>query len=396
VQYWHFSETAYPDLPDPGTYDSIRVTLPNGVIDPARAAGLWDRYIREWQVADECGLNVMVNEHHSTATCMNSVAPVVAGVLARVTSRARILLLGNPVANRRDPVRIAEEMALVDLLSHGRLDVGFVRGVPYEIAATNTKPIRMTERMWEAIELITRAWSTHDGPFNWEGEFFHHRQVNIWPRPYQEPTPPVWVTAVSPASASRIADHGYRLGTFLTGYEGTRAVFQVYRDRCAETGRPAPGDERFGYAALVYTGKTDDEGLDGARKLLWYLHSNKVATEFLYPPGYTPYQVRAAGLRAHSAVHDPALLRDQGAAAKKDLASMSLDELIDQGIVFAGSPSTVAGQIERFYDHVGGFGHLLLMGQAGHMGHEETVRGLRRFAEDVVPRLDRVTRGVAV
>ena len=127
MQYWHFSECAYPDLPDPETYDSVRVTLPNGVINPERAAGLWARYIREWQVADECGLNVMVNEHHSTATCMNSAAPLIAGVLARVTN-ARILILGNPVANRNDPVRIAEEIALVDLLSHGRLDIGFVRG----------------------------------------------------------------------------------------------------------------------------------------------------------------------------------------------------------------------------------------------------------------------------
>ncbi|WP_271214924.1 LLM class flavin-dependent oxidoreductase [Pseudonocardia halophobica] len=372
------------------------MTLPNGVIDPERAASLWDRYIREWQVADECGLNVMVNEHHSTATCMTSVAPLITAVLARVTSNARILLLGNPVANRPDPVRIAEEMALVDVLSHGRLDVGFVRGVPYEISATNTKPIGMTERMWEAIELITRAWATHDGPFNWEGEFFHHRQVNIWPRPYQQPTPPVWVTAVSPSSATRIADQDYRIATFLTGYEGARTVFQAYRDRQAEAGKPVPADDKFGYAALVYTGKTDAEGLDGARKLLWYLTSNKVATEFLYPPGYTPYPVRAAGLRAHSAVHDPALLADQGGHAKKDLALMSLEELIDRGIVFAGSPQTVSNQIEKFYSEVGGFGNLLLMGQAGHMEHDEAVRGLELFADQVVPAVNRLTDAATV
>ncbi|WP_021591388.1 LLM class flavin-dependent oxidoreductase [Actinomadura welshii] len=392
MEFWHFSECAYPDLPDPETYDSVRVTLPNGVIDPERAAGLWDRYIREWQVADECGLNVMVNEHHSTATCMNPAAPVVAGVLARVTEKARILILGNPVANRPDPVRIAEEMALVDLLSHGRLEVGFVRGVQYEVSATNSKPVRMSERMWEAIELITRAWSTHDGPFNWEGEFFHHRQVNIWPRPYQQPSPPVWVTAVNPASIPRIADHGYRVGTFLSGFEGTRKLFQAYRDHCAQTDERRPGDERFGYAALVYTGKTDEEGIEGARKLLWYLNSNKVPNQFTYPPGYMPYPVRAAGLRAQ---RNPA----SGAPAASpipDLTSMSVQDLIDRGLLFAGSAKSVTAQIERFYNHVGGFGHLLVMGQAGHLGHEETVRGIRRFAEDVVPALDRVTDRVAV
>ncbi|MGI6875980.1 LLM class flavin-dependent oxidoreductase [Amycolatopsis sp. 3B14] len=392
MQYWHFSEAAYPYLPDPATYESVRVTLPNGVIDPARAADLWDRYLREWQVADECGLNVMVNEHHSTATCMNSAAPVIAGALARLTTNARILILGNPVANRTDPVRIAEEMALLDLLSHGRLEVGFVRGVQYEVAATNSRPVRMSERMWEAVELITRAWSTHDGPFNWEGEFFHHRQVNIWPRPHQQPAPPVWVTAVNPASVPRIADHGYRVGTFLSGFDGTRAVFQAYRDHCAATGKPAPGDEMFGYAALVYTGRTDEEGFEGARKLLWYLHSNKVARQFAYPPGYLPYHVRAVGLRGP-------LTSTPGSPASSpipDVTAMSLAELIERGIVFAGSAATVAGQIERFYEHVGGFGHLLLMGQAGHLGHEDTVRGIANFAEGVAPLVDRVTGGLAV
>jgi alkanesulfonate monooxygenase SsuD/methylene tetrahydromethanopterin reductase-like flavin-dependent oxidoreductase (luciferase family) len=390
MDYWHFTEAAYPDLPDPQSYESIRVTLPNSVMEPRRAAELWDRYIREWQVADECGLNVMVNEHHSTATCMNSAAPVIAGLLARVTTNARILLLGNPVANRQDPVRVAEEMALVDVLSHGRLEVGFVRGVQYEVAATNTKPVRMTERMWEAIELITRAWTTHDGPFNWEGEFFHHRQVNIWPRPYQQPSPPVWVTAGSAGSATPIADRDYSIATFLGGFEGTRKVFRAYRDRLDETGKPVAGDEKFGYAALVYAGKTDAEGYEGARKLLWYLQSNKVSKQFTFPPGYMPYHLRAAGLRGPqaSAPGAPAL------SPIPDLTSLSVEDLIEKGLVFAGSAKTVAGQIERFYNHVGGFGNLLLMGQAGHMGHEETVRGIRCFAEDVVPLLDRVTERV--
>ncbi|TYQ09743.1 UNVERIFIED_ORG: alkanesulfonate monooxygenase SsuD/methylene tetrahydromethanopterin reductase-like flavin-dependent oxidoreductase (luciferase family) [Gordonia westfalica J30] len=387
MQYWHFSECAYPDLPAPENYESIRVTLPNGVIDPGRAATLWDRYIEEWKVADEAGLNVMVNEHHSTATCMNSAAPLIAAVLARVTTRARILILGNPVANRPDPVRVAEEMALVDLLSHGRLDVGFVRGVQYEIAATNTHPIRMTERMWEAIELINRAWTTQNGPFNWEGEFFHHRQVNIWPRPYQQPTPPVWVTAGSAASAGPIAERGYKIATFLAGLDGTRKVFQAYRDSCDALGSPPPGDDMFGYAALTYTGRTDEEGLEGARKLLWYLHSNKVSKEFTFPPGYMPYFVRAAALRGPQAA-------EAGAPALSpipDLTSMSVEDLIDRGLLFAGSAASVAAQIERFYNHVGGFGNLLLMGQAGHMGHQETIDGIRRFADDVAPVLDRVT-----
>lgn len=374
MQYWHFSETAYPYLPPADSYDSIRVTLPNGVMDPQVAARLWDRYLAEWQVADECGINVMMNEHHGTATCMDPAAPVVAGILGRTTRQARILILGNPVANRKDPVRVAEEMAMVDLLSHGRLEVGFVRGVPYEVSAVNSRPVQMSERMWEAIELIEKAWTTHDGPFNWEGRFFQQRHVNIWPRPYQQPHPPVWVTALTPGSAPKVADAGYVIASFLTGYEGTRKIFRAYRDRCAETGRPAPADDRFAYAALVHTGRTDAEGLEGARKLMWYVTANKVPQQFVQPPGYTPYFVRAAGLAGQRSAYD--------------FSSLTLQDLIDEGIVFAGSPATVRGQIEKFHERVGGFGHLLLMGQAGFLEHDETVAGIRTFAEHVTPALE--------
>jgi alkanesulfonate monooxygenase SsuD/methylene tetrahydromethanopterin reductase-like flavin-dependent oxidoreductase (luciferase family) len=178
---------------------------------------------------------------------------------------------------------------------------------------------------------------------------------------------------MAPGSAARIADNGYVLASFLTGYEGTREVFQAYRDRLAATGRAAAADDRFAYAALVYTGETDAEGLEGARKLMWYVKANKVPFEFVQPPGYTPYYVRAAGLRGERSAYD--------------FKSLSLEDLIDEGIVFAGSPSTVRGQIEKFYERVGGFGHLLLMGQAGFLEHDETVKGIRTFAERVKPML---------
>jgi alkanesulfonate monooxygenase SsuD/methylene tetrahydromethanopterin reductase-like flavin-dependent oxidoreductase (luciferase family) len=98
------------------------------------------------------------------------------------------LILGNPIANRREPVRVAEEMAMVDVYSRGRLECGFVRGVPYEMSAGNHRPTRMMDRFWEAHDLIVKAWTSHDGPFNWEGKYFHHRQVNIWPRPTRSRT----------------------------------------------------------------------------------------------------------------------------------------------------------------------------------------------------------------
>jgi alkanesulfonate monooxygenase SsuD/methylene tetrahydromethanopterin reductase-like flavin-dependent oxidoreductase (luciferase family) len=265
MKLWFFSEAAYPDLPPEDSYESIRVTLPNGVLDPRKAADWWDEYIDEWKAASELGINVMLNEHHSTATCMNAAVPIVAGIMARETTGTRILILGNPIANRKDPVRVAEEMAMLDVFSRGRLEVGFVRGVPFEISATNTDPTRMFERFWEAHDLIKRAWITHDGPFNWQGRFFEHRQVNIWPRPFQDPHPPIWITAGSPASAMPIGENGYVLATFLSGLGQTAKIFDGYREGWRRTHDSEAPADRLAYAALVFVGETDDEGMATCR-----------------------------------------------------------------------------------------------------------------------------------
>jgi alkanesulfonate monooxygenase SsuD/methylene tetrahydromethanopterin reductase-like flavin-dependent oxidoreductase (luciferase family) len=370
MKTWFFTETAYPYLPE--TYDSIRVVLPNRIYNPHVGAELYHRYIDEWLHADEMGLEIMLNEHHQTATCLDPAAPVMLGILARESKRARLLILGNPIANRRQPVRVAEEMAMVDNLSRGRLEMGFVRGVPYEISAVNSSPVRMSERFWEAHDLIMKALTTHEGAFNWEGRYYHHRQVNIWPRPYQEPHPPVWITSLSPGSVPPIADHRYVVGTFLTGFDGSKAIFNAYRERARETGWEARND-RFAYAALVYTGETDEEGFAGARKLMWYIESNRVAPQFISPPGYVPVEAAAKALRNGGSLYQ--------------YNKPNLEGLIAQGVVFAGNPDTVFKQIKTLYDYNGGFGHLLVMGQAGFLDNRETVKGINLLAKEVYPRL---------
>jgi alkanesulfonate monooxygenase SsuD/methylene tetrahydromethanopterin reductase-like flavin-dependent oxidoreductase (luciferase family) len=371
MQTWYFSENAYPYLPDEKTYESIRVTLPNGVIDPKKMADLYHRYLDEWQLAEEHGLNLMLNEHHQTATNLNPSAAVVLGALARITKKSRILVLGNPIANRRDPVRVAEEMAMVDNYSRGRLEVGFVRGVPYEISAVNSNPVNMADRMWEAHDLIKKAWTTHDGPFNWEGRYFNYRQVNVWPRVYQDPHPPIWFTGVSPTQMPKIAANGYVAATFLTGFAQTKVIFDTYRDQRAKLGLPMALD-RLAYAALVYVGKTDEEGFEGAKKLMWYFQANKVPAQFSNPPGYASIKAAVGFMKGGETHFD-----------KK----ASLEQCIEAGLVFAGNPDTVCRQISKHYEAVGGYGHLLAMGQAGFLEHDQTVRGIEMLGGEVAPRL---------
>ena len=376
MKAWHFSETAYPYLPPVDTYSSIRVTLPNKYYDPEKGAALWDRYLDEWCIADDEGVEVMLNEHHQTATCVDPAAPLVLAALARVTKKARLLILGNPIANRRQPVRVAEEMAMADVLSRGRVEVGFVRGVPWEVAAANSNPVRMNERHWEALDLIIKAWTAHDGPVSHEGRFFHHRMINIWPRPYQQPHPPIWVSTTSPSGAARVGSRGFVQATFLTGYDGTRAVFDAYRKGWREAGRgnTVPLD-RLAYAALVYTAPSEAEARNGAEKLMWYVTANKIVPHFTYPPGYVPVRTAVD------------VMRGRVSPLSHFGKSPTVENAIKSGIMMAGTPDQVVKQIKKVYDYVGGFGHILLMGQAGFLDHQETVLGIKTFAREVYPRL---------
>ena len=376
MQAWHFSESAYPYLPPAESYPSIRVSLASKNYDPKKGAALWDRYLQEWQIAEEEGMDIMLNEHHQTATCVDPAAPMVLAALARLTTTARLLILGNPIANRRQPVRVAEEMALCDVLSHGRVEAGFVRGVPYEISPANSNPVRMNERFWEALDLIVKTWTSHDGPFSHEGRFFHHRNINVWPRVYQNPHPPVWVSTTSTSGAAEVGAKGFIQATFLTGYDATRKIYESYRAAWRKAGRgvDVPND-RLAYAALVYVGETEQEALEGAEKLLWYVTANKVAPQYANPPGYVPVAANVAMQRG--ATHP----------LSQFSKNASVEAAIRSGFMFAGTPDQVYEQIKRHYEYVGGYGHLLIMGQAGFLEPDETVKSIRNFAREVYPRL---------
>jgi len=302
---------------------------------------------------------------------------VIAGILARTTRQARILILGNPIANRRDPLRVAEEMALIDNLSKGRLEVGFVRGVPFEVLPANSRPTGMHDRMWEAHDLILRAWETHDGPFSWEGTW-HHRYVNIWPRPYQQPRPPVWVTGTSLSSVAPIAARGHTMACFVTGFDVTKALFDEYRRHygLANDGAACPPD-RLAYGVQVYVADSEEKARAGAMALRWYFDANKVPPYLAAPPGYTaPSRMAAAGT---STAPIPQARQAKG---------QPFEWLTDKGVLFAGTPDQVVSQIRGFCKGVGGFGHMLMMGHAGAMTYDQAARSLELYAREVAPQLD--------
>jgi alkanesulfonate monooxygenase SsuD/methylene tetrahydromethanopterin reductase-like flavin-dependent oxidoreductase (luciferase family) len=383
VRVFHFSEQPYPNawLPE---YPSLRVDTPNVLCDPKVAADLYARYQDEWMLADELGINIMVNEHHSTPTCLSSSCLITLAILARITKRARLLALGVPLANRTDPLRVAEELSMIDVISRGRLEMGFVKGVPYELAVANTSPVAMMDRLWEAHDFIIKAMTTTDGPFSWETENIDHRVVNIWPRPYQQPHPPVWITGASASSARAVAERGLVLATFLSGYD-TRAAFDVYRDVYQKTwSKPAPSD-RLAYMALCAVADTQEEALKRAYKVAGYLRTiGAVSEPFRNPPGYMSI---ADNVRALANFGKPRLGLRLAGGRMVYAATASCEELIEAGLLFAGTPDQVRNQISKFQNAMGGFDNLLLMFQGGDLSHTETVDSLTLFGREVMPQL---------
>lgn len=375
---WHFTEMPYPNLPPLEQLSTMRVSIPSKLYDPRIGADLYNRYLDEHMLADELGLNMLLNEHHQTATCINACAPLTAAILARQTSKGRICILGNPVANRQDPIRIAEEMAMIDCISRGRLDVGFVRGVPYEVFAANSNPTQTVARLWEGIDLVSKAWTHTEGPFNFEGQFTHKRAINLWPRPYQTPHPAIWITGSSDLeNIKRAASRGFVFATFLQPHEKVKWMFDGYRSAYNDTGLPGGGGTA--YMPLVYTADSDAEAEAGARELCWYLDA-KSEPQYRNPPGYVPVEFNVQALKGTFTGRTDAMRKQ------------SIEFLKDQGVLIYGKPDDVAKQIKRLYDLVGGFDHLLMMQQAGHLSHERTNRSITLFAKEVYPQVKDLAR----
>lgn len=383
MRVFHFTEQPYPDAWTP-EQTSLRVTTPSALCDPRVAADLFARYQDEWMLADELGINVMVNEHHSTATCLSSSCMITLAILARITKRARLLALGVPLANRNDPLRVAEELSMIDVISRGRLEMGFVKGVPYEVSVANTSPVGMMDRLWEAHDFILKAMTATDGPFSWESETIRYRAANVWPRPYQQPHPPVWITGASASSAQATAERGHVLATFLSGF-ATRKVFDVYRETYQKTwSRPAPPD-RLAYMALCAVAPSQEEAMRRAYKVAGYLRTiGSVAEPFRNPPGYMSV---ADNTRALANYGKPRLGLTLASGRTVYAATATCEELIEAGLLFAGTPDQVKSQIDRFTRAMGGMGNLLLMFQGGDLDHRDTADSITMFGREVLPQL---------
>lgn len=207
--------------------------------------------------ADALGFDwISVSEHHYAPLMLTPNPLVMAGAVSQATSRAKIALLG-PLLPLANPVRVAEEVAMLDSLTQGRVVVLFLRGTPTEHHAYGDVSAQSRAMTQEGIQLIVKAW-TSDEPFAWKSEHFDFPTVSVWPRTYQAPHPPVYGSGNSDESAVFAARHRLGMGISFAPAPIIRRWIQLYREEAEKAGW-SPGPEHIIYRGLAHLAATDAE-----------------------------------------------------------------------------------------------------------------------------------------
>ena len=374
MDYWYFSELPYPEAPELDQYPAIRLTYPNKYFNPEMGAQLYKRYLDEYEYAEKVGFDgLMLNEHHNTPTCMDVAVNLTAAALIQRTKSCKILLLGNVIAIWDNPIRLAEEVAMLDLMSGGRIISGFVRGIGIEQYSTNTNPVLNRERFEEGHDLILKAW-TQPGPFRWEGKHYEFRYVNPWIFPLQKPHPPIWIPGIgSPETVQWAARHRYPYVAFLAPMDVAEGWFNLYRQTAEESGYTAT-PENLGYMLGCFVADTEAAAQKSYEHFLWRVQKSiKGPLHYYVPPGMSSRAGRS-------------LLQGAVGQARKSIFNMSIDELVEAGGFVVGTPKAVTQRLKEIIKRLG-IGHLLFEAQYSALPHEETMRSIELLGKEVLPAL---------
>ncbi len=339
--------------------------------DAEKCHQLYQRYLNELVYIDELGFDgVCVNEHHQTPHSLMPSPNILASALTQRTKDCKILILGRALPLLDNPLSVAEEWAMLDNISGGRIITGMVRGIGIEYHAAGVNPAESQERYIEAHDLLIRAW-TEPGPFPFEGKYYHFNYVNPFPRPYQDPHPPVWIpSGGNPETISWAAapERRYTYVQFFNApYNAVKANLLSYRTAANKAGYEAES-EQLAWAVPSYVAETDEQAVAEARPHLEALFNDFMAfpKELLLPPGYA---------------HPNAYLAPKSPSASPE--RKTIESLIEQGVVHVGSPETVRKSIDRARDEIG-LGHLLPMLHFGTLPEDLTRENMRRYADEVM------------
>jgi alkanesulfonate monooxygenase SsuD/methylene tetrahydromethanopterin reductase-like flavin-dependent oxidoreductase (luciferase family) len=383
MKFHWFAEVTYPYLPDDfaDNHPSAWVTVSPKVQEPLKVGQTYRMFLDVMEHADSVGFDgLAVNEHHQTAGAMSPSPNLLAASLAKNTKNAAILVIGDSLALYNPPTRVAEEMAYLDCLSEGRLIAGFVYGTPMDsVYAYGFPPAEVRSRFAEARELIIKAWES-DEPFAFNGKYTRLRYVNTWPKPVQQPAPPIWV----PGSGSietwdLVMQEDYCYGHLsFSGMRSAKPVVDAYWDYVDKhQGNMNPNRMAFTQLVCVADSEAEAEREYYDAVKYFYRYTNRVSRGFTGAPGYRS----ATSMRWE--------LERQQSNPDRDRAykgEMSFSEYNDKGFIIAGTPATVRDRIREIAKELR-IGQLIPTLHMGNLSEEVARKNTTMFGTQVIPYL---------
>ncbi len=375
MDFYFFHLMPWPYLPR--DYEGPAwVKCPNSYYDGKRGHEVYNRYLDELLYAEELGFDgVCVNEHHANAYGNMPSPNLMASILARQTKRCKIAVVGNALPLYNPPVRVAEEYAMIDVISGGRLIAGMVVGGGPEYYSNSLNPAQARERFYEAHDLIIQAW-TRPGPFVFNGKHYKLRYVNPWPTPLQKPHPPVWIPgAGSLETMEFVAKWRYAyMGIPYFHKRVFKRNFDFFREACTKEGYTAD-PKQMGWLCPIYVAETDAQARQEYESHFWYFAKKLLPGIDISPPGYTTARsaLKIAGTR-----NDFMLFLEKW------------DQVEEGGYAIVGSPATVRQKMAEMIQWLG-VGNILALLQLGTLPADLTRKNMELFAREVLPAL----RGLA-
>jgi alkanesulfonate monooxygenase SsuD/methylene tetrahydromethanopterin reductase-like flavin-dependent oxidoreductase (luciferase family) len=369
----------WPHLPEDfqQKHRSVWVDPDYSLYDPERGNAVYNEYLDELEFAEKCGFDGLgVNEHHSNAYGLMPSPNLIAAALARRTERAALLVMGNSIALYNPAIRVAEEFAMLDVISGGRLIAGFPVGTSMDTNFTyGMTPATLRERYYEAHDLILQAWKDK-GVSSFNGKYNQIRYINPWPRPLQQPHPPIWIPGGGSIETwAWCAKMGY-LYSYLSysGYIRAKNTMDLWWNQIDQRGLER-NPFQAGFAQAFCVAETDAEAKKLYEKHVDYFYNRclHVYPGFADAPGYRTNATVKAGMRSQMEMIKSIAKERQ-----------SWESLVENGYIIAGSPATVSEKLEQLSTTLNA-GHIMMLMQMGDMPRELTLYNTQMFAEKVMP-----------
>ena len=384
----------YTELPDDfkQKHPSVWVDIHSSLFDPQRAHHMYNDFMDEMEFAAACGFDaICCNEHHNNGYGLMPSPNLIASALARRTTDTTICVMGNSLALYNPPTRVAEEFAMIDCISGGRLIAGFPVGSPMDTCfAYGSNPSQLRERYLEAHDLVIKAW-TEKETFAFNGRFNQQRYVNIWPRPVQNaPHPPVWIPgggSVETWQWCAQMDYVYCYLSYY-GYKTGLGVMKGFWDEMDKLGKDR-NPYRAGFLQFVGVAESRSEAMERYAEAAEYFYGRclHIDPRFAAPPGYTTEATQRAGHQSQvgkAAEKSGAQVVARGVTPRARPTQMK--EIVDDGYVIIGTPDDVVEQLREVAINMN-VGNLMMLLQYGNMSKELTKYNTKLFSEKVMPKL---------